>query len=188
MSLKEAKAYIEDLHRKQDDPHLWPDFLTGLPDKAAIARKISEVYDNPGSKCVSFVRIANIHPYLIKYGPDRHADIIQWAAGLLKTSADKYKAFVGAYGSHDFIVVSKEEHREKLLKEAMADFAKKAVSFYDAKDVKAGKVISFVAEKHKVEVGLMKLIASSACGKTDIPREHLIRHLEDKAAEIEKRG
>ncbi len=39
MGLAEAKKYIQELHKKQSDPFLWPDYLTGLPDKAAIIKK-----------------------------------------------------------------------------------------------------------------------------------------------------
>ena len=39
MGFKEAKKYISELHKKQDDPYLWPDYLTGLPDKNAIVQK-----------------------------------------------------------------------------------------------------------------------------------------------------
>ena len=176
MGLKEAKGYIEELHKRQDNPYLWPDYLTGLPDKAAIIKEISATYGK-GKDCVIYVRIANIHPYLIKYGPDRHAELIQWAAAILKTTAGKYKAFVGALSSHDFIAVCGKAHADDFTQEASKVFGKKALSFYSEEDIKKGRVISFVGEGKKVSVGLMKLISSSDCGKSGIPKEHIIQHL-----------
>jgi hypothetical protein len=96
MVTSEAKKYIQDLHKKQKNPFLWPDYLTGLPDKAAIIKIMDEVFPKLGEYSIAYVRIANIQPYLIKYGPDRHAEIIQWAAAILKTSSDKRpNSFVG---------------------------------------------------------------------------------------------
>jgi hypothetical protein len=43
MGLVEARKYIQDLHKRQSNPYLWPDYLTGLPDKAAIIKKMSEI-------------------------------------------------------------------------------------------------------------------------------------------------
>jgi hypothetical protein len=43
MGLTEAKKYIQHLHKKQDNPYLWPDYLTGLPDKSAIIKKMESV-------------------------------------------------------------------------------------------------------------------------------------------------
>ncbi|MDP2167432.1 MAG: hypothetical protein Q8J64_03775 [Thermodesulfovibrionales bacterium] len=176
MGTKEAKKYIKALHKKQDNPYLWPDYLTGLPEKPAIIKWISEVYGKP-LKHILYVRIANIHPYLIKYGPDRHADIIQWAAAVLKTTADKYKAFVGAFNSHDFIAVCDAKAASDFMDEASKVFNKKALSFYSREDLQKGSVISFIRDGKKVNAGFMKLISSGMCAKTDTPKDQVVQHL-----------
>jgi len=67
MSLKEAKKYIDELHKKQGNPYIWPDFLTGLPDKAAILLRLDEIYPRMGEYAISLVRIANVNPYRRAY-------------------------------------------------------------------------------------------------------------------------
>ena len=91
MGLREAQEYITRLHKLQDNPYNWPDYLTGLPDRAAVLKKIDEVYDKFDRYSVAYVRIVNVHPYLLKYGDSKHAEIIQWAAGLLKTTAASFR-------------------------------------------------------------------------------------------------
>jgi GGDEF domain-containing protein len=96
VGIAEAKKYIADLRKRQENPYLWPDFLTGLPEKPAIISNLQKVYPKLGEFAIAYIRIANIHPYLIKYGPDKHAEIIQWAAAILKTSCDLCQScFVG---------------------------------------------------------------------------------------------
>jgi len=186
MSIKEAKKYISELRKKQDNPYLWPDFLTGLPDKTAIIQKISEVYNQLGKQCISFMRIANIQPYLIKYGPDRHADIIQWAAAILKITSDKYKGFVGTCCTHDFVAICDSKNATNFVNEASKLFEKKALTFYNKEDLKKGTVLSFMREGKKVEVGFMKLIACSISEKTDIPKEQIIPYLGKLCIECER--
>src|SRR5574340_253924 len=126
MGLTEAKKYIQDLHKKQSNPFLWPDYLTGLPDKAAIIKKVDEVSPKLGDYSLVYVRIANIHPYLLKYGPEKHAEIIQWAAAILKTTAEKCpQSFVGTLNTHDFIATCRTKNMVKLFDEAREMFRKK---------------------------------------------------------------
>jgi GGDEF domain-containing protein len=185
MGLKEARQYISDLRKKQGDPYLWPDFLTGLPDKKAVIRKKNEAYPMLGKYAVSYVRIANIHPYLIKYGAGSHAEIIHWAAAILKTTADKYKGFVGAFGTHDFVVISEAKNLKEILREASELFGKKAKTFYSPEDLKRKTVLSFNREGERVEIGFMRLINSTVDRKTDISRDSLLPHLERLCSEQE---
>ena len=177
MGLREAGKYLKALRKRQEDPFLWPDFLTGLPDKHAVIMKTHEAYSKLGKTAVACVRINNINTYLVKYGTDKHAEIIQWAAAILKTSAEKHKCFVGIFRNRDFIAVGKTKELEKFLAEATRLFGNKAKSFYKAKDVKSGVVLSFVRNGRRVELGLMGLISSTIDVMTDIPREHLIPYL-----------
>jgi hypothetical protein len=183
MGLKEARRYINELHRKQGDPYLWPDFLTGLPDKKAVIRKKNEIYPLLGKYAISYVRIANIHPYLIKYGAGSHAGIIHWAAAILKTTAEKYNGFVGAFETHDFVVISEAKAMKEILKEASQLFEKKARTFYSAEDLKRKTILSFTREGEKVEIGFMRLTNCTLDSKTDIPRDSLLPHLERLCSE-----
>lgn len=186
MGLGEAKRYIHELHRRQVNPYLWPDFLTGLPDRAAIIEKILEIYPKLGKHSISYIRIANIHPYLIKYGSDRHAELIQWAAAVLKTTSDKYKGFVGAFGTHDFIAICRAKSTNDFLKETGRLFEKKAKTFYSKEDIERKKVLSFTREGKKINIGFMKLIASTVDKKTVIRREDIIPYLGKLCSELER--
>lgn len=179
MGITEAKKYIQELHKKQDNPYLWPDYLTGLPDKAAIIKKLEEVFPKLGEYSVVYVRIANIHPYLIKYGPNRHADAIQWAAAILKTTSQKCtKSFVGTLSTHDFIAICKSSNIPRLFKEAGSLFSKKVSTFYTKEDREKGTILSFNKPGGEVvRVGLMKLIAVVADKKLNIKKSHLIQDM-----------
>jgi len=178
MGLNEAKKYISELHKRQDDPFLWPDYLTGLPDSHAIIIKTKEAYSKLGRHAISYIRIANINSYLIKYGTDRHAEIIQWAAAILKITADKFNGFVGVTGSHDFVATCRKNDMEAFLEESGRLFEKKAKTFYQKNDLDRKTVISFRHGGQEVNVGFMKLVASTVSEKIDIPRGGLIPHLE----------
>lgn len=176
MGLTEAKKYIQDLHKKQNDPFLWPDYLTGLPDKSAIIKKIDEVFSKLGEFSVAYLRIDNIQPYILKYGPDKHAEIIQWAAAILKTSSDKFpNSFVGTLNAHDFIAIGKTKNMDALIEEAREIFRKKASAYYSKNDLAKGVTFSFDRnDGEKVNLGIMKFVAVVVNRKLRLKRSHLI--------------
>ncbi|MGC2063989.1 MAG: hypothetical protein WA610_13515 [Thermodesulfovibrionales bacterium] len=178
MRIAEARKYIQDLHKKQENPYLWPDFLTGLPDKAAILNKLQGVYPKLGKYAVVYVRIANIHPYLIKYGPDKHADIIQWAAAILKTSCDRCRGcFVGTVSTHDFIVMCETGNIEKHMKEVQKAFNKQVQAYYVKEDLKKKTTLSFSRNGEVVRVGLIRMVAVVVDRPTTIEQSLLIREM-----------
>jgi GGDEF domain-containing protein len=179
MGIAEAKKYIADLHKRQKNPHLWPDYLTGLPDKASILRKLEEVSPRLGRHSIAYVRISNIQPYLIKYGPDRHADIIQWAAAILKTSADSLgKGFAGTLGTHDFMVMCECRDMQQFAERTSALFRKRAVDYYSAADLKKKSTLSFRKNDGKaVRMGLMKLVYVIADRKLPVKGSDLILNM-----------
>jgi len=179
MVINEAKQYIQDLRKKQKNPFLWPDYLTGLPDKAAIIKKLDEVFPKLGEYSIAYVRIANIQPYLIKNGSDSHAEIIQWAAAILKTSSDKRSnSFVGTLSTHDFIVMCHTKKMAKLLEEVGELFRKKVSSFYSKEDLKKELTLSFDRnDGKKINFGLMKFIAVVADKKLRVNKGQLIRNM-----------
>lgn len=186
MSLSAAKRYIDALRRKQDNPYLWPDFLTGLPDKPAIMKKVIEVYPQLGKYSIIYLRVANIQPFLIKYGPDRHVDIIQWTAAILKTTVDEYKGFVGAFSSHDFVAICSAKDSKEFVDTVSRLFEKKIMTFYSDEDLKRGSLFSFIRDGKKIDVGFMKLVSTDISTKPDIPKDLLIPHLGRLCAELER--
>ena len=179
MALSDAKTYIQQLHKRQSDPFLWPDFLTGLPDKAAILRKLEEVYPKLGKTAVAYVRIANIQSYLIKYGPDHHADIIQWTAAILKTTADRCKSgFAGTLATHDFMIMCESREFQGIMKEASGLFQKQMRNYYSPKDLKNRTTLTFTKDKgENIKVGLMKLVSVVAEKKLPVKRGDLILNM-----------
>jgi GGDEF domain-containing protein len=188
MSIAEARKYIQDLHKRQENPYLWPDFLTGLPDKAAILNKLQEVYPKLGKSSVVYIRIANIHPYLIKYGPDKHADIIQWAAAILKTSCDRCRGcFVGTVSTHDFVVMCETRNIEKHMKEVQKAFNKQVQSYYVKEDLQKKTTLSFSRNGEIVRVGLIRMVAVVIDKPTAIEQSLLIREM-SKACDVVESG
>jgi len=178
MSIVEAKKYIDELHKRQDNPYLWPDFLTGLPDKAAIIKKLDEIYPQLGHYSIVYIRIANIHPYLIKYGPDKHADIIQWAAAILKTNCDKFKGcFVATVSTHEFVVICQTSNITRYIKDVMKMFNKKVETYYAKEDQRNKTILSFTRNGEKVNIGLMKMVSVVVNEKTLIEKSVLIREM-----------
>ncbi|MBA4373523.1 MAG: hypothetical protein C0402_11760 [Thermodesulfovibrio sp.] len=186
MSIAEAKKYIRDLHKRQENPYLWPDFLTGLPDKAAILSKLQEVYPKLGKYAIVYVRIANIHPYLIKYGPDKHADIIQWAAAILKTSCDHCAGcFVGTASTHDFVVMCETRNIEKHMREVQKDFNRQIQTYYVKEDLQNKTTLSFSRNGEMVHVGLIRLVAVIAARPIETEQTLLIRAMSKACDEVE---
>lgn len=176
MGLSDARKYITDLRKKQSNPYLWPDYLTGLPDKAAILKRLEEIYPKMGKYSVAYVRISNIQSYLIKYGPNRHADIIQWAAAILKTSADSRKnGFVGTLSTHDFMVICDCRDMQKLMEQATALFSKRITEYYSKVDMKKQETLSFKKSNGKaIRMGLMKLVCVVADKKLPVRKSDLV--------------
>jgi GGDEF domain-containing protein len=189
MGIAEARKYIQQLHKRQENPDLWPDYLTGLPDKAAIIRRLEKVYPHIGRYAVSYVRITNIHPYLIKYGPDRHADIIQWAAAILKTTCEKCsKCFVGTVSTHDFVIMCETKNMTAHFKEAARIFRKKVEAFYSKEDQSSKTTLSFNKNGEKINIGLMGLKAVIADKKLNIKKSHLLQDMGKACEGIEGTG
>jgi GGDEF domain-containing protein len=189
MGITEAKKYIRELHEKQADPFLWPDFLTGLPGKAAIISRVEKVFPQLGRFAVGYVRIANIQPYIIKYGPERHADIIQWAAAILKTSCEKCRnCFVGTLNTHDFIVICESKEILKHINEASALFRRKALSYYREEDVRKKSVMSFRGNGGMVTLGLVKLVSIIVDKKVTVPRGDLVQAMGRLCDRAEREG
>jgi len=179
MGIAEARKYIADHRKRQNNPYLWPDYLTGLPEKSAILRKLEEIYPKMGKYSVAYVRIANIQSYLIKYGPNRHADIIQWAAAILKTSADSRKnGFVGTLSTHDFMVICDCHDMQKLMEQASTLFSKRVADYYSKDDMKNQATLSFKKRDGKaVRIGLMKLVCVVADKKLPVKKSDLVLNM-----------
>lgn len=177
MSIREAQKYIREHRKRQSDPFLWPDFMTGLPDRASVQQTIDKYFNKPKSHVIVYICIDNIQPYLVKYGSKKHIEIIQWAAGILKTTADAHKAFVGILDTHDFVAVVKKTEFDKFIKTATDRFGKKVRSFYSDNDLKNDYVLAFSRDGKDVEMGLMGLEHTSTDGR-EIPRERLLQELE----------
>ncbi len=189
MGIAEARKYIQQLHKRQGNPDLWPDFLTGLPDKAAIIKRLEEVYPNIGKYAVAYIRIANIHPYLIKYGPDKHAEVIQWAAAILKTTCDKCsKCFVGTVSTHDFVIMCETRNMIKHFREAARTFKKKMETFYTKEDLTSKTTLSFHRNGKRVNIGLMGIKAVIADKKLNISKGRLLQEMGRACEGIEGTG
>ncbi len=187
MGITEAKKYIQNLHKRQENPYLWPDFLTGLPDKAAIIKKLEEIYPDIGRYSVAYVRIANIHPYLIKYGPNRHAEIIQWAAAIIKTSCEKCsKCFVGTLNTHDFVVMCETKKMIKHFREAARIFRRKVETYYTREDLASKTTLSFSRNGEKINIGLMGLKAVIADRRLGIKKSHLLQDMGKACESLER--
>jgi len=190
MGLTEARRYITDLRKRQNNPYLWPDYLTGLPDKTAILRKLEEIYPTMGKYSVAYVRISNIQSYIIKYGPNRHADIIQWAAAILKTSADAAKnGFVGTLSTHDFIVICECRDMQRMMEQAATLFRKRIADYYSKDDIKKQQILSFKKSDGKsIRIGLMKLVCVVADKKLPVKKSDLVINMARICDAIESTG
>ena len=180
MAMREARKYITALHKKQADPINWPDFLTGLPDHAAVVRKINEVYDKLGRYCVVYFRIENIEPYLAKYGTDKHMEIIEWAAAILKTTMDKYNGFVGTIGTHEFLAICRTSCSDDFTEEAGAMFRDRVKEFYMPSDLEDGLVLSFSTDGGEhVRLGLMDLKHCIADHNCNVKKDKFLPCMKD---------
>lgn len=188
--MPEVNKYIKDLHKKQSDPVNWPDYLTGLPGKSAILQELDKIYPKLGRCAIAYVRITNIYPYLIKYGYSHHADLIEWSAAILKTTARSLDeaSFVGTIGTHDYIVISKQSAIDEILEKSQELFEKKARACYTPDDRKKGVILSFEAGGKTMRVGLMKLIFTATDKKINMPKIEILPYLSGLCSKLEKMG
>jgi GGDEF domain-containing protein len=178
MRIQEARKYLTALHKLQKDPFQWPDFMTGLPDRGAVYSMLREHFPKLGQSAISYIRIDNIQPFLVKYGTSNHVDVIQWCAAILKTSMDEHKGFVGTMGNHDFIAICDAAEMESFLKEASEAFSRHVRKYYTEEDLSRKTVISFRRNGTDVELGLMRLQACTAWEKGALTIETIIPSLE----------
>lgn len=190
MGLTQAKDYIKNLRERQANPYLWPDYLTGLPDKAAILQKLDETYPKLGSYSIAYIRIANVNPFLVKYGAHKHADIVQWAAAILKTVADEHgrKNFVGTLKTHDFILMARTDRTEPILKKANSLFSRQIRKFYGQGDIQRGYVVSYRRQKAEIKIGLMKLIYIMTSSPLGMSQTSLLLNMEQFCNDLEDSG
>jgi hypothetical protein len=186
VGLSEAKKYLTELHRRQNDLDLWPDFLTGLPGKTATIRKVNGAYPQMDRNAIVYTRVANIQPYLLKYGYHQHTLIIQWAAAILKTAMEKYKGFVGAFDTHDFIAIIRKKDASSFVSEATTLFERKMKSFYSDEDKKNKTVLSFEGNGGHIDMGLMTLLSVMTDDPTPVSAEKLIPDLRRRCNRLEK--
>ncbi len=178
MGLRIARKYITDLHIKQANPHLWSDYMTGMPDRAATICKLNEIYEKFGRNAVVYFHIDNIEPYLVKYGTERHVEIIEWAAAILRTTMDNFGGFVGTVGTHEFIAVCRSSASKEYVDEAVKAFRMRAKDFYKPSDLKEGVVMSFSTNSgEKVRLGLMDLKHYTTDNNCDVPMDKFLAHL-----------
>lgn len=186
VELNAAKKYIRELQKRQKDPFGWPDYLTGLPGKSAILKKLDSIYPKLGAYGVSYVRIANIYPYLIKYGYEKHAELISWAAAILQSSAQKHReSFVGTMSTHDFVVIGRAKDIDTLVHDATVLFKRKVKAYYTPADRKNGIILSFRLDNKRICVGLMELISCGISTASHISKTKLIPHLAESCSQLE---
>jgi hypothetical protein len=125
-----------------------------------------------------YIRIANIQPYLIKYGPNTHAEIIKWSAAILKKIYDKCaNSFIGTISTHDFIGMCKTKNMVELFMQVRETFRTKISSYYSKKDLDNEETLSFNGnDGKKVSFGLIKFIAVVADKKLRVKRVILSEH------------
>lgn len=190
MSLAKAKDYIDHLHKRQANPYLWPDFLTGLPDKTAILHRLDRVYPRLGKWAVAYVRTANVNPFLLKYGTQKHAEIIQWAAAILKTTAMDHgrSNFVGVVNMHDFVVMAPTGQISNILKNASALYWRRTKTLYSREDIGKGRILAFQTDRTQVSIGFIQFIHVIADTNTGIPRSQFLPALQALCSQIETEG
>ena len=187
MGLAEARKYITQLHKKQDDPCCWPDFVTGLPGRPAVMKQMELVYPRLGRDAAAYLRITNIYPYLMKYGYQHHTGLIEWEAAILKTEAGRVRgSFVGAMGSHDFVVTARRTEIDGILEEAGDLFAQKTAPLYSPEDRKRKFIITFKGGDGDVRVGLMGLACARVAEKPPVSRPDFLPYLAALCSEMEK--
>jgi len=60
------------------------------------------------------------------------------------------------------------------------------LTFYNKEDLKKGKVLSFMREGRKIDIGFMKFIVCSISDKAQVPKDKILPHIGKLCLEIEK--
>lgn len=190
MSLQRARRYIQELHRKQDNPYLWPDYLTGLPDQRAVVKKVLDIYPKIGRFAICYLRIANIEPYLMKYGYDNHAEIIQWAAAILKSVAiETGQTFVGKAATHEFVVITRASKISDFTKKANSLLRRKLKQWYNEDDLKRGYIFAYTDSSGiERQAGLLKFVCAYVDRPLNLEKMELLPYLKTLCRKAELEG
>jgi diguanylate cyclase (GGDEF)-like protein len=134
--------------------------LTWLPGNVSILNEISSCIESSALFAVCYIDIDKFKSYNDKYGFEHGDEVIRETARILIQSTQelgKPNDFVGHIGGDDFVIVTTPDVVDNLCRKIIADFEKKAPSFYNETDRKNGYIIGLDRQGKEQKIPLLSI-------------------------------
>jgi len=118
--------------------------LTKLPGNTSIITKIQELIEQKKDFALGHVDLNNFKAYNDKYGFLRGDEVIKMLARILVNSVNQIQedTFVGHIGGDDFVFIVPPSYAKSISEQVISYFDEIIPFFYDAEDLRSGKIIS----------------------------------------------
>ena len=134
--------------------------LTRLPGNVSILNELSLRLESNTLFGVCYIDIDKFKSYNDKYGFEHGDEVIRETARILIQStqeAGNPNDFIGHIGGDDFVIVTTADVVDNLCKKIIAEFEKKAPSFYNEADRKAGYIIGLDRKGKEQKIPLLSV-------------------------------
>lgn len=119
--------------------------LTHLPGNTSIMEEIDSAIREKRAFAMGYADLDQFKAYNDIYGFERGDEIIRETARVLIKNVREFggpNTFVGHIGGDDFVFLADDKDCDKISKEIVEDFKKRAPSFYNEEDAKQGYIMA----------------------------------------------
>lgn len=134
--------------------------LTRLPGNVSILKEIASCLESKALFAVCYIDIDKFKSYNDKYGFEHGDEVIRETARILIHSTQELgnpNDFIGHIGGDDFVIVTTPAVVDNLCRKIIADFEKKAPSFYNEEDRKNGYIIGHDRQGKEQKIPLLSV-------------------------------
>jgi diguanylate cyclase (GGDEF)-like protein len=134
--------------------------LTHLPGNTSIMEEIQHNIEAKQPFAVGYTDLDKFKAYNDKYGFEKGDEVIRETARILVKVVRENAGpdtFVGHIGGDDFVFIADDKIIEGVCAEIIKEFDKKAPSFYNGEDLKAGYIIARDRQGNEQKFGLLSV-------------------------------
>ncbi len=134
--------------------------LTRLPGNVSILNELASCLESNALFAVCYIDIDKFKSYNDKYGFEHGDEVIRETARILIQSTHELgnpNDFVGHIGGDDFVIVTAPDVVDNLCRKIIADFEKKAPSFYNETDREKGYIIGLDRQGKEQKIPLLSV-------------------------------
>lgn len=119
--------------------------LTRLPGNVSIITELTQRMESKNLFAVCYCDLDKFKAYNDKYGFEHGDNVIKETARILIAATQtlgNHDDFIGHIGGDDFVVITSTDKTDAICEKIIADFEKKALTFYNETDRKNGYILA----------------------------------------------